>query len=335
MKVVAIGRTEILYDSIKKLECAGHEIVLIITGQEVQEYKKGSNDFKWLSEYLGINFIKTENINATEIIDAIKNSKADIAISVNWKTIIGQSVIDCFKYGIVNAHLGDLPRYRGNAVGNWAILSGESHVALSLHLMTLDLDSGPILMQKKMPLNDTTRIGEVYEFIQQECPDMFIDIIKQFNNGSIKPHIQSDDPSLALRCYPRMPRDGEINWNQNAVQIDRLIRASSEPFEGAYTFIGIKKMIIHRAHIKQSPTPFLGIPGQVAERRSIKGEVVVITGDGLLVLEEIEMEDKGRKKASDIIKSIRTRLGMDYSNEILHLNIRFAELEATINKHNE
>ena len=327
MKVVALGRTEMLYDSVLEVKRYGHEIVLVITSQESPEYKRRANDFKFLAESLGVDFIQTENINSPEVISVIKKNTPDIAISVNWRTIIGQEVLDCFLYGIINAHAGDLPLYRGNAVPNWAIISGEKEIVLTLHLMVLDLDAGPIVLQRKMPISINTRIGDVYEFMRKNFPVMFAEAVSELEKGTITPLRQPTDLSLALRCYPRTPKDGEIDWKQQGIQLDRLVRATSEPFAGAYTYIGTEKLIIWRAHYESSLYPFLGTPGQIAERRTTTGEVVVVTGEGFLVLEEVETKSKGRKKAIEIIKTIRTRMGMDITGEITNLKEKIRELK--------
>ena len=172
MRVVAIGRTKNLYNSIIKVKEGVHDVVLIITCQESPGYQTVAQDFKLLAEKLGIECIQTERINSEEIIQRIRKKRPDIGISVNWRTIIGQDVISCFPYGIINAHAGDLPRYRGNATPNWAIINGEKRIVLTLHLMTAELDAGPVVLQREMPISDNTYISEVYEFLHNNCPQV-------------------------------------------------------------------------------------------------------------------------------------------------------------------
>jgi len=327
MKVAAIGRTEMLYNSILEVKKNGHEIVLIITCHESPEYKKSANDFKLLAKSLGVDFIQTENINSPEVISIIKRNAPDIAISINWRSIIEQEVLDCFQYGIINAHAGDLPRYRGNAVPNWAIISGENEIVLTLHLMVLDLDAGPIVLQQKILITANTLISNVYKFMQKNLPTMFAEAVNRLEKGTIIPQQQSTDPFLALRCYIRTYKDSEIDWEQPGIQLDRLVRAVSEPFWGAYTYIGTEKLVIWRAHYESSLYPFLGTSGQIAERRSGVGEVLVVTGDGFLVLEQVEINDGGRRKATEIIKNTGTRLGMDITGEIVNMTKRLEKLE--------
>jgi len=330
MKVGVLGRTAILYDTILRVKKSSHKIAFIVTSSEAPEYSVTSKDFKNIAAKLKVPFLCTEKINSKKSISFIKKHSSDIGVSVNWKTIIGNEAIKSFKFGIVNAHAGDLPRYRGNATPNWAILSGEDRIVLTLHLMTAGLDSGPVLLKKNIPISRNTYIGEVYELICKNIPAMFIEVLDGLSDGTVKQRLQIKDPSLALRCYPRLPRDSEINWNQSAIQIDRLVKASSEPFAGAYTFLGSEKLIIWRSHIENSRNPILGIPGQIAEIRTRTNEVAVITKDGIIVLEEVENKSKGRKKAGDIIKSIRIRLGMDICNEILLLKKDIRRLESIL-----
>lgn len=331
MKVAAIGRTEILYDSILSVCEKGHKVPLIITCDEASHYSRDASDFERLADQYGTEFIKTEHIGTDEVISRIQENVPDVAISVNWKTIIPQRVIDCFKHGIINAHTGDLPRYRGNAAPNWAMLNGEEDIVLTLHIMTTELDSGPILLQRKYPIKADTRIGDIYNFIEENCPQMFVEVLDGLEAGTISPQEQPHDPSLSLRCYPRLPRDSEIDWTRPAVQIDRLIRASSEPLDGAYTFLGDKKLTIWRAHCGIPPCPLLGTPGQVAQRYLATGDVSIITGDGFLVLEEVEIENEGRTTATRAISSARDRLGMDITKEIAQLNRRITALERRYN----
>jgi len=333
MRVVALGRTDMLYNSILQLSKNGHKIIFIGTCKEGPEYRKTSEDFKQLSENLDVDykfFSKPNNINSEQFKKYLRNKSPDIAISINWKTRIDGEVIDCFQYGIINAHIGDLPRYRGNATPNWAIISGETEVVLTLHLMSDKLDTGPILLKEKFPISYETYIKDVYDVAEQKFPVMFVDAINGLETGTIIPKQQPSNCSKSLYCYPRLPQDGLIDWKRPAVEIHRLIRAVSHPFAGAYTYLGTQKFIIWKAYHEKALSPFLSVPGQVIEIRRETGEVAIATGDGILILEEVETEKKGIKKPSKIIKSIRKRLGMNITGEIERLNKRIIELERNL-----
>lgn len=332
MNIMAIGRSEILYDTILKFLKDGENIVSIIICDESSNYKRKSDDFKKLAEEWNIPFFKTENISSEDSINFIKKYSPDIGISVNWKTIIPIEIINIFRYGIINAHMGNLPRYKGNATPNWAIISGENKIVLTLHYMSQDLDGGDILLQNNFPLSEKTYIGDVYKYALINFPLMFYEVINKVKNKSIDPKKQSSRQSLSLRCFPRLPRDGEIDWNKRAIDIERLVRAVADPFDGAYSFLNNKKLIIWKAHHIIPDYKYMGIPGQIAERFKETGEVSVITGDGLLVLEEVEISKGIREKPYNVIKTIRTRLCLDIYEELSSINNRIEEIKKILEK---
>ena len=220
-----------------------------------------------------------------------------------------------------------MPRYRGNAARNWAIINGEKEFAQTIHLMIAELDAGPIVLKKKAPIFSDTYIGELYDFVNNHTPSMFADSVDGFENETIIPTEQPKDPKKSLRGYPRLPLDSEIDWTKSATFIDRVIRASSEPFMGAYTHLDSEKFIIWRAHVEKPEFSYLASPGQILDRRKSTGEVVVATGEGFLVIEDAETEEFGRKKPIKIIKTIRTRLGLDISNEIVKCKREISDLK--------
>jgi len=327
MKIAALGRTQMLYDSIQALERAGHEIVLIGTSPAVPEYTRTESDFSELAKKYKCPFFCDIHLENPQIHSLIRSCKAEVAVSINWLTIIPKDIRDIFGGKIINAHAGDLPRYRGNAVPNWAILSGERKIVLTLHYMVDQLDAGPILLQKNFPIDETTYIGDVYRFLESSVPDMFCTVIKNIENGTQKVQQQSDDPCNSLRCYPRLPCDSEINWSLPAKMIHRLVRAVGSPFSGAYTFMGYKKIIVWKARYEIPDFSYFGIPGQVAYRNLATGEVGIITGEGFLILEEVEIKGMGRKKPADIISSIRIRLGLNISARLEDLIMKIDNLE--------
>jgi len=233
-----------------------------------------------------------------------------------------------FAHGIINAHAGDLPRFRGNACPNWAILNGENKVVLTLHKMNLDLDAGSILLKRHIPLTDSTYIGDVYQFLDQAIPTAFVEVFARMENGPIVFVDQSRDLADSLRCFPRVPADSKINWNFSAIEISKLVRASSKPFAGAYALLMGERLIIWRARTEKILYPSLGVCGQVVRTDADQGEVWILCGEGMLVLEQVEYRGVC-SKATDIINSTRTRLDSgDFCSEQLQaLRRRLEALE--------
>ena len=167
MKVIIIGRTKVLLDSAKLLHQKGHEIVGIITSKAAPEYKVNEVDFENYAKELNVPFLHDPKIRIKTLDEKFGNTKPDIAISINYSGIIPSKVIDFFPQGVLNAHGGDLPRYRGNACQAWAIINGEKEIGLCIHKMIGgELDSGDIIAKDYLLIDDkTTYYTDVYKQI--------------------------------------------------------------------------------------------------------------------------------------------------------------------------
>ena len=295
-----------LLDAARLAMGRGHELVLVGTCAAAPEYEAKEADFARLALEARCPYFCDARINDDCHVRAARASGAEIALSVNWLTLFGAEIIAAFPHGILNAHAGDLPRYRGNACPNWAILNGEDHVGLCVHRVVPELDAGPVVLRTRFPLGPDTYIGEVYAFLDAEIPRMLVAAMEGLVSGALEAVPQPDDPALSLRCFPRMPEDGLIDWREPAQAIGRLVRASAEPFAGAFTCLDGEVLRIWRARPARLPYPWVGIPGQVA---AIAGdEVTVLCGRDVLILEEVELDGK-RMPPARRIRSLRTRLG--------------------------
>ena len=308
MRIVLIGRTKILLDSLAVFNSNGHEVVGIITSKASEEYKVDENDFSDIAEQLNIPFLHHPKIDLASMKKYFSDVNADIGVSINYSGIISQAVIDFFPFGILNAHGGDLPKYRGNACQAWAIINGENRIGLCIHRMIGgELDNGDIVARAYFKLNINSRIEEVYDFFELKIPSLFLESIEKL--GHQKNYYlekQSTFVKDSLRCYPRAPEDGKINWEADSQSIIRLINASSEPYQGAYAYLDDKKVIIWRAELENVQFPWVGVPGQIAEIKN-DGSVQVLCGQGQIKLTLIEV-DKKKVKPNELFNSIRKRL---------------------------
>jgi methionyl-tRNA formyltransferase len=311
MKFILLGRTEILLNTAISLIDNGHTLVGVITCKAASEYRVDENDYMEFAKRHGVPYLCTQTINSQTSIDFTKSlGELDVAVSVNWISVVGCQFIELFSNGVLNAHGGDLPRYRGNACQAWAILNGEQHIGLCIHQMVGgELDNGDILSRKRYPIGLDTRIGEVYDWFEADLPKMFISVVEQLRSDpTYVLETQSKDPKHALRCYPRRPEDGKIDWTKDARSVVRLINASSEPYSGAYTSDDTgAKVTVWRAEVLNDDEVYVGIPGQIASINKIAGSIAVLTGDGKVRIQEIELNGN-RMKPSEYFKSVRSRL---------------------------
>jgi UDP-4-amino-4-deoxy-L-arabinose formyltransferase/UDP-glucuronic acid dehydrogenase (UDP-4-keto-hexauronic acid decarboxylating) len=312
MKIAIIGRTEVLYKTAELLIDNGYDIPVIITAKEAPEYLKTAKDFEELAKKIGAKFLYAPKFTEKEI-EVLRMLKMGdnisdkwIGVSMNYTGIIQQEVIDIFDLGILNAHGGDLPRYKGNACQAWAILNGEEKIGLCIHKMVGgELDSGNIISRKYYNLTINTKITDIYKRFEKDIPFLFLDAINKLENN---PHyfLEKQDGNKALRCYPLLPEDGHIDWSKSNIEILRKINAFNRPYSGAFCFYENKKLIIWDAELYEDNENYCAFPGQVAKINK-NGSIVVITGNGKLKLNLIEYNGL-ICNPKEIIKSIRKRL---------------------------
>jgi methionyl-tRNA formyltransferase len=309
LRVAVLGRTEMLLEAGRRIAAAGHPVALVGTCAASDTSAAGVEDFRRFADDAGADFFCDSAINASERVAMLQAAGCDIGLSMNWLTLIGPAARAAFRHGIFNAHPGDLPRYRGNACPNWAVLAGEDRVGLCIHQMVDALDAGPVALRDDLPLDDETDVEAVYAWLRRRIPELFLELVERAASGALALQPQPQDPALSLRCYPRRPEDSRIDWKLPAAQVHRLVRASTRPTQGAFTFLeGTRRVTIWRAALARSEGPFLAVPGQVCRRDG--ADPVIACGEGLLRLVEVQVEgcaDCTESKAA-ILRSLRHRL---------------------------
>jgi methionyl-tRNA formyltransferase len=307
--VAVLARTRWGVEAGRCLAQAGIPIRLVATARAENFYNCGEAEYAKLARDTGAAFVNTSTASSDDLNAAIRECKCALAISVNWPTVLNGEFIGHFSLGILNAHAGDLPRYRGNACPNWAILNGESGVGLCVHFMEPDaLDSGPVVLRDGLPIGANTYVGDVYDWLDRRIPKLLTEAALGVLRKTLTPVSQQNEQSHALRCYPRRPEDGRINWNAPAEIVHRLIRATSHPFAGAYAFSeNGRRVTVWRASVFEHPGSFCAVPGQLMARAG--GCPVVACGEGCLLIEDVTVDGcESQDALSDLSKSLRARL---------------------------
>jgi len=237
---------------------------------------------------------------------AVEQLSPDCVVVSSYDRILKPELLRLSRF--VNVHYSPLPRYRGRANVNWAIINDEPVTAITIHVIAPGLDAGNILFQELMPLGPRDTIGEVYrrlnELQQRHLGPTVLRYLQGFGG-----HPQQE--SAASYGCTRLAHDGLIDWSAATRRIDCLIRALDEPFPGAFTYLQDKRLIVWRAAPLEPAPLYSGrIPGRVVGIYPAQGAVDVLTGDGVLRLFEVQLESAARVQASMIIRSVRTSLGL-------------------------
>jgi len=304
--MIAIGRGDGLYNTIEFLHTRGLSIGLVVTSKAYAEYTRNEDDYATLASKIEADFKLVDRLDTELLQPYIASGQTDVAISANWRFLIAADVIRLFKLGILNCHMGQLPDYKGNAAANWMILQGERFMYVDVHKMDEGLDTGDIISRKEIPLTEESYVGDLWDACNQAMPELFEQAINHLRQDPS--YRLCENSPTGLRCFPRLERDHLINWGRSASDVCRLVRASSRPLSGAYTFVDAKKITIWKARAVVMPYPFLAMPGHVLQINKSRGTVLIACGDNALEAEEVEVGGQ-IMPATDFFKSIRTRCG--------------------------
>ena len=287
MKIVLIGRTKWLLDTGKKIISEGNKIELIVTSKAEDFYNCHEDEFKKFAKLNNIKFFLINNNNQINL-SRVLDQSYDLALSINWPFILNSKIINRFKLGIVNFHCGDLPKYRGNACPNWAIINGEKKIGLTAHFMDDNLDSGPILLKKYLKINNNTYIKDIYDWLDAEIPNLASEIVVGLKNDKVIAKPQSKNIKDIIHCFPRKPIDSKIDWHKGRDSILALMRASSHPFDGAFTFLeNGTKVVIWKAVGYKIDYKINAIPGQFLFND--KNHLVIACSDGAILLNDVKV----------------------------------------------
>lgn len=301
MELVAIGRSSLLFDSIKLLAQEGHSFSLIVTEAENPEHSVSLSDFEKLAITLNADFVCTKRISEINW-EKYCGITGLFGITVNWRFIIPEEILLKFDW-LINLHIGNLPDYKGNATLNWAILNGENFIYSNIHKVQKELDAGDIIAKQKIDITSNTKVGDILDASIKGAPKLFLDAVCKLEKDPT--YYLEKNGVEGYRCFPRNREDGRINWDDSALNIDRLIRASSKPYPGAFCYYQGEEIKVFSSEVVNQNLKVYAQPGQIIEKTA--KELIVKTGEGAVKLWSFE-DCNGRGITVDFVKGIRNRL---------------------------
>lgn len=283
-----MGTPEFAVPSLKAFIESGEEILAVVT-QPDKPKGRGLEVIppptKVLAAKYGIPVLQPQKIRTEEFFDNIKNLNPDLICVVAYGKILPKNILDLPPHGCINVHASFLPKYRGAAPINWAIISGEKVTGITTMRMDEGMDTGDMLLRREMPIDDEDTGETLSEKLSEMGGEVLIETIKLFKEGRLDPIPQ--DHSQATYAPMLKKEDGNIDWKKSAEEIRNLIRGAL-PWPGAYTSLEGKLLKIYKARVSEGR-------GRSAEVIKSNSETLrVATGMGVIDLLEIQIE--GGKK---------------------------------------
>ncbi|MEY0727420.1 bifunctional UDP-4-amino-4-deoxy-L-arabinose formyltransferase/UDP-glucuronic acid oxidase ArnA [Providencia rettgeri] len=247
MKAIVFAYHDIGCVGLKALEKAGFDIQAVFTHTDDPNENHFYSSVARLSADMELPVFAPENVNHPLWIERIREMKPDVIFSFYYRDMLSEELLAIAPKGAFNLHGSLLPKYRGRAPINWALLKGESETGVTLHKMVAKADAGDIIAQEKVVITDTDTSLTLHAKVREAAEVLLEKTLPLIETGSYKAVAQ--DESQATYFGRRTAEDGLINWNDSAKDVNCLIRAVTEPYPGAFTYLGARKMVIWRARV--------------------------------------------------------------------------------------
>ena len=318
MRIVFMGTPEFSVPTLNELIASEHEVVGIVTQPDKPKGRGKEQQFSAVKKAgleANIPIFQPVKVRDSEFIETLRGMEIDVIIVVAFGQILPESILNMPKYGCINVHASLLPKYRGAAPIQWAVIDGEKETGVTAMYMEKGLDTGDMIKKVKIEISNEAYDGKTADSLHDKLAalggKLILDVLKELEENTAVREKQDD----SLSTYAKMltKEMGCIDWNQDAVGIERLIRGLNS-WPSAYTYLGGKTLKIWRARIEK----------EIEEKEAQCGEVLKIekdfsidemeiwvqTGKGILVLKEVQLEGKKRVPVKDFLNGHKLEEGM-------------------------
>ena len=310
MKIIFMGTPDFAVGTLRSLAEAGHEITLVVSQPDKPKGRGHAmvpTPVKVVAEELGIPVFQPVKIREAK--DVLEKTEADVCVVAAFGQIIPASILHMKKYGCINVHASLLPKYRGAAPIQWAVIDGEKESGVTIMQMDEGLDTGDMLAKAIVPLDEKETGGSLFDKLSEAGGRLCMETLAKLEKGEIIPEKQGESPTAYASMLDK--KMGNIDWNKSAVVIERLVRGLN-PWPSAYTHLDGKTLKIWACDVlPQSASK--GESGEILE--VTKDAIHVQTGDGILVLREIQLAGKARMDVGAFLRGYKVVPGTVLSAE--------------------
>lgn len=309
MKVIFMGTPDFAAASLEALIGSEHEILAVVTQPDKPKGRKGeltSPPVKTIAVENGIKVYQPVKVREAEFVEIIRGYKPDVIVVIAFGQIIPESILEIPKYGCVNIHGSLLPKYRGAAPIQWAVLDGEKESGVTSMLMDKGIDTGDMLLKKSIKLEEYETSGSLFDKLMALGAETLLETLEGLEKGSITPEKQGDSPTDYAKMLTK--EMGLIDFSRTAAELDCFVRGMN-PWPSAYTTLGGKTLKIWGA----KPVAEKGKAGSVL--RVGKDSFVVGCGENALEILEVQLEGKKRMPARDFLKGTHIEVGKELGGE--------------------
>ncbi|MDD2680444.1 MAG: methionyl-tRNA formyltransferase [Candidatus Omnitrophica bacterium] len=308
MKIVFFGSSHFALPALEALLKSPYEVCCVVTQPDKKKgrhLRLAATDVKGVAQKAGLDIFQPKDVNAPESVKYISRFNPDLLVVVAYGQILSREVLAIPKIFALNLHASLLPKYRGAAPINWAIIRGERITGITVIQLSERMDAGPMLMQIEISIGQTDDALILEDKLRLLGAELLLEALKEIKNKTYK--LTSQDEQKVIMAPKLKKGDGCINWDKPALEIFNLIRGSL-PWPGAFTYYKGKLLKIHKAEsgppVSQKPLP----RGGVVLSADKNGLRIMADGSSLLI-KELQPEGKRKMSAVEFIAGHKIKAG--------------------------
>ena len=306
MRIVFMGTPDFSVPALKALVEAGHEVAAVVTqpdrprgrGKELQ-----MTPVKVQALAYGIPVYQPEKVKDPAFVEILRNLQPEVIVVIAFGQILSRDILDLPPYGCINIHASLLPKYRGAAPIQWAVIDGEKETGVTTMMMDVGLDTGDMLEKTIIPLDPKETGGSLFDKLSQAGGPLILSTLEKLKAGTAVRTPQTDEDSTYAKMLTKSL--GQIDWSMEAAAIERLIRGLN-PWPSAYTFVHGKTLKIWDADVLKESSDGAA-PGQII--RTDPPSLIVAAGEALLSIRELQLEGKKRMDVETFLRGYTIEKG--------------------------
>ncbi len=311
MRILFMGTPDFSVPCLTCLYEAGHTILGVVTQPDKPRGRGGAVSCTPVKEEalrLGLPVYQPRRVRAEDFLKAVRELAPDVIVVIAFGQILPQALLDIPRYGCINVHASLLPRYRGAAPIQWAVINGEKETGITVMQMDAGLDTGAMLKKLVIPIAPQETGGSLFEKLKAAGGPLLLETLREVEAGTIEAVPQTGESCYASMLDKAM---GDVDWSQSAERIERWIRGLN-PWPSAYTCWKEKTLKLWRAEVLPEDSKSgeengkKAAPGTIL---SLKDGIAVQTGGGVLRIRELQMEGKKRMDAEAFLRGAHMEAG--------------------------
>lgn len=308
MKIIYMGTPDFAVAPLEAILKAGHEVTAVVTQPDRQKGRGREVQYSPVKECAlsyGIPVLQPLKIKEKDAVEELRKYPADIFVVAAFGQLLSEEILNMPRLGCINIHASLLPAYRGAAPIQWCVINGEEKTGVTIMQMAKGMDTGDILLQKEVVLDEKETGGSLFDRLMETGAELIVEVLPKIEAGELTPVVQKEE----LATYAgKITKDmGNIDFAKSAVTIERLIRGLN-PWPSAFTHYKGKILKIWEADVvSECANAENPVPGTVIAMD--KESFTLATGEGALRIRSLQPEGKKRMSCAEFMRGYEVKVG--------------------------